>query len=339
MSIMKLLVLGGTHFAGRAVVEAALATGLEVTTLNRGLSGITFDGVTQLVADRTDPAALRAALGNAEWDAVIDTWSGAPAVIATSCQLLAGRVGHFGYVSSVSVVSWPVPVGADEQAPMVDGDPDSDDASDYAAAKRGAELAVLRTFGDRALLARAGLILGPYENIGRLPWWLRRAERGGRVLAPGDPARSLQYIDVRDLAAWLVSAARRQVGGAFNAISPPGHTTMGELLDEVARVAGALDAELVWVPQKLILDAGISPWMELPIWVPQDEEFAGFMSVDVSAAHAAGLSCRPVRDTVTGTWAWLQAEGDPKQRPDRPSVGLDPAKEREVLAALTGGPA
>ena len=334
---MKLLVLGGTHFVGRAVVEAALAAGVEVTTLNRGLSGITFDGVTELVADRTDPGALGAALANAEWDAVIDTWSGAPAVIAASCQLLAGRVGYIGYVSSLSVVSWPVPVDADEKAPLVDGDPDSEDASDYAAAKRGAELAVLRTFGDQALLARAGLILGPYENIGRLPWWLRRVERGGRVLAPGDPARPLQYIDVRDLAAWLVSAAARQVGGAFNAISPPGHTTMGELLAETVRVASAPGAELVWVPQSQVLDVGISPWMELPIWVPQDEEFAGFMSVNVSAAHAAGLSCRPVQDTVAGTWAWLRAEGDPAPRPDRPSVGLDPAKEREVLAVLTGG--
>jgi 2'-hydroxyisoflavone reductase len=332
---MRLLVLGGTHFVGRAIVENALAQGIDVTTLNRGHSWIPGADVPTLVADRTDPAALRAAIGGAEWDAVIDTWSGAPRVISSSCELLARRTGYFGYVSTLSVYADPMPHGADECAPVVDGDPDSDDGSHYPAAKRGAELAVQRVFGAGALLARPGLILGPYENVGRLPWWLRRIERGGRVLAPGDPDRTVRFVDVRDLAEWMILAARRHLSGAFNVLNAPGHATMGELLDSAVRATGS-DAELVWAPEDLILGSGISPWTELPIWLPQGEPLD---SVDASAVAAAGFRGRPVWDTVTDTWTWLQAEGDPRPRPDRPSHGLDPAKERQVLDALTGGPA
>ncbi|WP_433246193.1 NAD-dependent epimerase/dehydratase family protein [Streptosporangium sp. CA-135522] len=327
---MRVLVLGGTHFVGRAVVETALMRGDEVTTLNRGTSGPAAIGVDAILVDRTDPEALRRALGAHEWDAVIDTWSGAPRVIGDSCGLLAGRAGHYGYVSSRSVYGWPMPSGVDERAQLVDGDPDDDAVEDYAVAKRGGELAVLRAFGDRALLARAGLVLGPYEDIGRLPWWLRRIQRGGRVLAPGDPTRPLQYIDARDLAAWMLAAAERGVGGAFNAVSHPGHTTMGELLDTAVKVIGS-DAELVWTAPEVIAEAGISPWTELPIWVPDDAEYGGMHNGDVSAVHDAGLTCRPVQETVADTWTWLQAEGDPRLRSDRPQVGLDPVKEKRVL--------
>lgn len=328
---VRVLVLGGTHHVGRAVVEAALARGDEVTTLNRGLSGPVAAGVCPLVADRMDPGAVRAAVGGREWDAVVDTWSGAPRVVQEACALLAGRVGHYGYVSSRSVYRWPIPVGADEGAPLVGGDPGAGGDVAYAEAKRGGELAAVEAFGDGALLARAGLILGPYEVVGRLPWWLRRVERGGRVLAPGDPGRPLQFIDARDLAGWLLAAAERGVGGAFNTVSRSGHSTMGELLGEVVRVTGSA-AELVWVAAEVIADAGVSPWTELPIWVPRDAEYDGLHSGDVSAAFAAGLACRPVRETVADTWAWLLAEGDPAPGPVR--HGLDPVKERRLLEAL-----
>ncbi|MEU1877809.1 NAD-dependent epimerase/dehydratase family protein [Streptosporangium sp. NPDC020072] len=335
---MRLLVLGGTHFVGRAVVEEAVRRGDEVTIVNRGRSPLPPEtagaGVETLVADRTDREALRAALDGREWDAVVDTWSGAPKVVAEACGLLDGRVGHYGYVSSRSVHSWPIPPGADESAQVVESDPDSESADDYAEAKRGGELAVLRVFGERALLARAGLVIGPYENIGRLPWWLRRVERGGRVLAPGRPGRPLQYIDARDIAIWMLGAAQRGVGGAFNTVSHPGHATMGELLDEIIRVTGS-DAELVWTPAEVIEEAGIAAWTELPVWLPEGGEEDGLHDGDVSAAHEAGLVCRPLRETVADTWEWLKVEGDPALRADRPSVGLDPAKEAKVLDGLT----
>jgi 2'-hydroxyisoflavone reductase len=330
---MRLLVLGGTHHVGRAVVETALARGDEVTTLHRGVSGRSAAGARELRADRTDLTALRAALGDASFDAVIDTWSGAPLAVSEAAGLLAGRAGHYGYVSSRSVYRWPIPPGVDESAPVVDGNPAGPASADYAAAKRGGELAAIGAFGDRALLARAGLILGPYEQVGRMPWWLRRLERGGDVLAPGPPGRPLQYIDCRDLAEWLLISADRGLGGAFNTVSKPGHATMESLLNAATEVTGAR-ARLVWAPPAVIEAAGIEPWTELPIWVPPTGEYAGLHDGDVRAAYAAGLVCRPVAETVGDTWSWLQAEGDPPAAPGRPANGLDPDRERQVLARL-----
>jgi nucleoside-diphosphate-sugar epimerase len=329
---MKLLVLGGTHHVGRAVVETALARGDDVTTLTRGVSGPSASGALALHGDRTDPAVLRAALGDATWDAVIDTWSGAPAAVRDSAGLLRDRAGHYGYVSSRSVYTWPIPAGLDESAPVVDGDPADTGNEDYAAAKRGGELAAVEAFGDRALLARAGLILGPYEIVGRMPWWLGRIERGGDVLAPGPPGRPLQFIDCRDLAAWMLSAADRGIGGAFNAVSQPGHATMACLLGAAVSVTGSR-ARLVWADPEVIEAAGIEAWTELPIWVPPTGEAAGLHDGNVAAAYATGLACRPVAETIEATWQWIQAEGYP---PARPGTGLDPAKERQVLDSVRG---
>lgn len=315
---------------GRAVVETALARQDEVTTLNRGQSGVQATGAEHLVADRTDPDALRAALYGREWDAVIDTWSGAPRVVLDACHVLAGRAGHYGYVSSRSVYQSPVRPGLDENAPLVDGKASDPDNLDYAAAKRGGELAALEVFGDQALLARAGLILGPYEQVGRMPWWLRRIERGGPTLAPGPEDQPLQYIDARDLAIWMLSMAERGLGGAYNTVSLSGHTTMGGLLETAIEVTGS-DAQLVWLSPEAIEQAGIGAWTELPIWISPDDEDSGMHSGDVSAAYQTGLTCRPVRKTIADTWAWMQSEGEPAAPTNRPAVGLDPEKERQAL--------
>jgi nucleoside-diphosphate-sugar epimerase len=330
---MRLLVLGGTHHVGRAVVEAALARGDDVTTVNRGVSGTDVPGVQARHADRSDPAQLRAALGDDTWDAVIDTWSREPRVVSDSASLLSGRVGHYGYVSSRSVYKWPMPAGADESAPVVDGAASSEQADDYAAAKRGGELAVLEHFAGPSVIARAGLILGPYELVGRMPWWLRRIERGGDVLAPGPREMPIQYIDGRDLAAWLLHAADERLSGTFNAVSRPGHATMGSLLDAALAATGS-DARLVWTDPEAIEAAGIQPWIELPVWVPPVGEDAAIHDGDVSAIFAAGLMCRPVTQTVADTWRWLQDEGDPPVREGGLKHGLDPDREREVLAGL-----
>ncbi|HEX3925806.1 MAG TPA: NAD-dependent epimerase/dehydratase family protein [Streptosporangiaceae bacterium] len=330
---MRLLVLGGTHHVGRAVVETALARGDDVTTLNRGMTGHQPPGAQARHADRTDPAALRAALGDDTWDAVVDTWSREPRVVADAAGLLAGRAGHYGYVSSLSVYSEPLAPGADESAPVVDADPASADRDDYAAAKRGGELAAIEAFGDRALLARAGLIIGPYEGVGRMPWWLGRMARGGDVLAPGPQDQPVQVIDCRDLAAWLLSAADQGVGGAFNTVCRRGHVTMGSLLEACRDVTGS-GARLVWVEPEVIVAAGIEPWIQLPIWLPPTSEYAGLHDSDVSAAYAAGLACRPVEETIAATWRWLQDEGFPP--PGRIEHGLDPGVERQVLADVAG---
>lgn len=317
-------------------METALARGDEVTTVTRGVSGPSAAGARQLHADRTDPEQLRTALGRDTWDAVIDTWSGAPRVVLASARLLDGRAGHYGYVSTRSVYQWPIAVGADESAPLVEGDPESDSSGDYSTAKRGGELAAEQVFGERALLARPGLILGPYEIVGRMPWWLRRIERGGDVLAPGPAEMPLQYIDCRDLAAWMLTAADRGIGGEFNTVSKPGQATMRSLL-EAAKAATGSDARLVWVAPEVIEAAGIEGWIQLPVWLPPEGEAAGLHTGNVSKAYAAGLTCRPVTETVADTWAWLQAEGDPPVRPGGLVHGLDPDREREVLATVAPG--
>ncbi len=330
---MRLLVLGGTHHVGRATVEEALAKGWQVTTLTRGVSGPSAAGTDQRHADRTDPAALAAALGEDEWDLVVDTWSDAPSVVLTAAALLRDRAAHYAYVSSRSVYAWPIPSGADETAPLVDADPHSEDGADYAAAKRGGELAALEGFGDRVLLARAGLILGPYELVGRMPFWLGRLGRGGPVPVPGPPDRPLQYVDGRDLGAWLLDAGARGVAGAFNVVSRPGHATMGELVAAMVHVSGD-QAEPVWLTPDEVAAAEVEPWSELPIWLPPTGELAALHDGDVSAALREGLRCRPVTETVADTWAWLQRDGFPTS--PRDGIGFDDAAEARLLAAARG---
>lgn len=324
---MRLLVLGGTRFVGRAVVDDALARGWEVTALHRGLTGTLPAGVRTIHADRTSEAALTAALGDAAWDAAVDTWAGAPAVAGLAARVLRGRVGRYGYVSSLSVYVWGSHL--DESSPVVAGDPAATDG-DYAALKRGAELAVLAAFPG-AVLARAGLILGPHEDIGRLPWWLGRIARGGPVVAPGRPDRPLQYVDARDLARWLLDNLAGDLAGPVDVVSRSGHATTRDLLQACIDVTGS-DARLVWVDEDTLAAAGAEPWTHLPCWVPERGESAGFLESNTALAAATGLRCRPVADTVADTWAWLRADGLPAQRPDRPVHGLPPEIEARLLA-------
>ncbi|GGP17072.1 reductase [Nonomuraea glycinis] len=319
--------LGGTEFVGRAFVEEALAGGHDVTVFNRGTHQPPA-GVTGLRGDRSAAGGL-VALERGEWDVVIDTWSWAPSAVRDAASLLAGRAGHYVYVSSRSVYAQPVSYGADESAPVVAASAD-DGEGGYAEMKAGAELAATAAFGDRALLARAGLILGPYENIGRLPWWLSRIARGGPVLAPEPAELGLQYVDARDLALWCLDAAGRGLGGAYDVVSPPGFTTMGRLLEACVKVTGS-DAELRWTDFEAILAAGVRPWTDLPIWLVGEDH--GFMhGGDTSKVVAAGLRCRPVEETVADTWEWLRGiGGQAPMRADRPAVGLDPAVEAELL--------
>ncbi|MFJ8075788.1 NAD-dependent epimerase/dehydratase family protein [Streptomyces sp. NPDC096176] len=331
---MKLLILGGTEFAGRAVAESALARGWDVTVFHRGRHAAP-DGVTTRIGDRTaeDGGGL-ATLADGVWDLVVDTWSGAPSAVRDTAQLLEQRVGRYVYVSSCSVYVWPPAAGYDESAPVVEGSPGAGDVP-YAEAKRGGELAVLDAIGeDRSLLVRSGLILGPWENIGRLPWWLGRIARGGEVLAPGPRETPLQFVDVRDLADWTLDAAEAGLSGPYNLTSEPGHTTMGELLEACVAVTGSA-GRLTWTPAEAILAAGVAPWSDLPIWIPQSDPAHGALHrAGVGRALAAGLRCRPAMDTVKDTWAWLTSiGGTAPQRPDRPPVGLAP----EVEVKLLGG--
>lgn len=324
---MRLLVLGGTRFVGRALVTAGLERGWDVTALNRGLTGSLPDGAARLTADRTQPGALTAALDGTTWDLAVDTWAEAPRVAQLAARALAGRVGHVGYVSSVSAYVERRPPGGDETWPVVDADPAAE-ATEYPRDKRGGELAVLESFPD-ALLARPGMILGPYEDIGRLPWWLTRVARGGRVVAPGRPERPIQCVDARDLAAFLLDRLTAGAHGPVDVVCPSGQVTTQSLLTAVVEATGG-DAELVWVPQDAVADVGAEPWVQLPCWLPEGGEYDGFMESDTTRAQDAGLRCRPIEDTVRDTWAWLQREPMTEFR----GHGLPPELEQALLARV-----
>ncbi|WP_433128902.1 NAD-dependent epimerase/dehydratase family protein [Micromonospora sp. CA-240977] len=314
---MRVLVLGGTRFVGRAIAAAAVDRGWQVTVFHRGVSGTPPAGARSVFGDRSTGGV--AAIADQPWDVVVDTWDGSPEAVRDAADVLRDTAGRYVYVSSRSVYRQPLPGGLDEDAPLVapgDG---------YGGDKLAAEHAVRDVYGMRALVARAGLVLGPHEHPTRLVWWLRRVARGGDVLAPGPPYLPLQYIDVRDLAGWLLDTARDAVSGTFNAVSRPGHTTMAELL-EACREATGSAARLRWAEPETILAAGVQPWSELPIWIPDGSPVRGLHETNTDRAHAAGLRCRPVVQTVADTWAWLRST------PDVPNIGgLNPARESALL--------
>ncbi len=228
--------------------------------------------------------------------------------------------------------AWPPAIGAAEDAPTVAADPGAG-ATDYAADKRGTELAVDAAFGERRIHARAGLILGPHEDVGRLPWWLLRMHRGGPVLAPGTPDQPLQLIDARDLAGWLLGAWEAGHRGVFNAVSRRGHATMGSLLEACREVTGSTPSSC-GCRRRTCSPPGIEPWTELPIWMAPGTEGDALHHGDVERAYSAGLRARPIEETVGDTWTWLQRLGlQPSQRTDRPPVGLSPEREQALLAS------
>ncbi|GAB2571964.1 reductase [Paractinoplanes abujensis] len=315
-----MLILGGSGFVGRSVADEAVRRGYDVTVFNRGRRAAPA-GVSALTGDRLGDLS---ALEPGTWDAVVDTWSAQGEAVRRTAQLLSGRAGHYAYVSSRSVYAGTEPARA-EDAPLVGVEDEG-----YAGDKLRGELGAA-AFDGPVLLGRAGLILGPYEDIGRLPWWLNRLARGGPTLAPGPRELGLQYIDVRDLAVFLLDAALSRTAGAFDLVSVPGHTTMGELLDTANEVTGGR-ARLRWVEPAVIAAAGIEPWSQLPIYLPPGELHTFLHEGDVSKAYGQGLVCRPVRETVADTWAWMRGlPGAVPQRADRPRVGLDPAVEARVL--------
>jgi 2'-hydroxyisoflavone reductase len=331
---MKVLVLGGTRFVGRAIVADAIDRGFDVTVVSRGESGPPPAEVSWVRADRTAPDALQPLAASA-WDAVIDTWDGAADVVARSAALLARAASWYGYVSSRSVYRWPIPPGSDESAPLIDPETDTG----YAADKRGAEIAIEAYFAGRYLLARAGLIVGPYEDTGRLTWWLQRAAAGGWMVAPEPADLPWQLLDARDLASFMLSAATDQTTGAYNVVCPRSDGITTKRLVEACAAATDSRVQLRWVPAALLARAGIEPWNDLPGWSPPNSEAAALHDGDVSAALAAGLACRPIEATVADTWAWLQTLPPNARRP--PQTGLSrrglTAEQEQSIWWLTAG--
>jgi len=330
---MRLLVLGGTVFLGRAVVEEALAHDDEVTIFTRGRTNPElFPDVERLHGDRDGDLA---ALADREWDAVIDTSGYVPRVVGASARLLAPDAGHYTFVSSISVYD-DFSTGATEESPLatVEDETTEDVQEHYGALKALSERAVEESFRGRSLFARAGLLVGPHDPTDRFTYWVRRVADGGDVLAPGSPDKPVQFIDVRDLAGWLLRSAERGLAGPFNVTGPVPPVTFGELLETCRRVSGS-DARLVWVDDQFLLDRGVGQWQELPLWVA-DASLLGLHRADVSRALEAGLVFRPLAKTVRDTLAWATS-AKAQARPRKPGVqlppaGIDRAKEAELLA-------
>ena len=314
---MRIVVLGGTKFLGRAAVGAARAAGHELTLVNRGQTNPElFPEIEQIHLDLS--GGLDALKGR-RWDAAIDL---DPTQLPRHTRRRAEtlEVGHYVFVSTISVYSEPSePI--DESSPVLDPpepEPEEFDPELYGGLKVGSERAVLDALGDRAAIVRAGLVVGPNDPTDRFTYWPRRLADGGRVLAPGSPAQPLQLIDARDLGAFLVRLAEDRIPGILNATGPAEPLTLGTAL---ARMAPG--ADLVWVDDETLLEAGVGPWMELPLWLPGDES-AGLMRVDISRALAAGIKFRPLEETARDTLAWSRAAG-----PQRPTLSRE--KERELL--------
>ena len=290
----RILVLGGTSFLGRAIVERALSDGHEVTLFNRGVTnpGL-YPEAEHLKGDRSSDLS---ALEGRAFDLVIDVACYDPADAARSVSCLKDSTGRYVFVSTVSVYERHDTVEAQkEDAPVLPVRPDQDAGERYGANKAAAEEIVRDAFGDGALIGRPGLIVGPYDKTDRFTYWPRRLAHGGRVLAPESPDYVVQFIDVRDLGSFLLRAGVGGLSGTFNLVGPP--MSLGGLL-ESCRVP-EVPAELVYVPGSALVAAGVEQWMGLPLWIAE-EGWEAANTVDGSAAVAAGLSFRPLRETVEG---------------------------------------
>ncbi len=326
---MRLLILGGTHFLGRHLTAEALARGHSVSLFHRGKTGADlFPEAEHLIGDRDGNLE---ALSGREWDAVIDTCGFVPRIARASAEKLAGAVGHYTFISTISVYpGFPETPHIDESSPVGKlDDPTIEEVTNesYGPLKALCEQAVQAIFPEHTLGVRPGLIVGPYDPTDRFTYWPQRVARGGEVLAPGRADFPVQFIDARDLAAWTLTMTEQGQTGTFNATGPDRTLTMGEVLDESKRASGS-DAAFTWVPDAFLTQAGAESWVEVPLWAPEAEA-PGLSNVNCARAYAAGLTFRPLAETVRDTLTWAATRPQDYQM----RAGLAPEKEAEILAA------
>ena len=328
---MKILIIGGTRFLGRHLVQSARARGHEVMLFNRGLTNPDlFPDVETILGDREKDFSEFLCH---EWDAVIDTCGYVPRVVRLSASALEGCVDRYVFISSISVYPGFSKVGIDESDPvakMEDETVEEITGETYGPLKALCEQTVQEVFGDdRSLIIRPGLIVGPYDPTDRFTYWPVRVARGGDVLAPESPEAPVQIIDVRDLSDFIIKLIEENASGTFNVTGPDYALTIGEMLETSKRVSDS-DAKFHWASAEFLSRHEVAPWSDMPVWIPNTEEDAGFSRVDVSKAIRAGLTFRPLEDTVRDTLEWAQT-----RRSDRGwSAGMSAEREAQVLAAL-----
>jgi 2'-hydroxyisoflavone reductase len=324
---MRILILGGTVFVGKAITDAALAAGHDVTQLNRGKSSTPDPRVSTILGDRGDEATLAKARG--PWDAVIDTSGYLPQVVRKSARALRDLTGRYCFVSSISAYAGDSFAEDGPLAPALDHEPEAMTMERYGALKGMCEAAVRAELGEDALIVRPGLIVGPNDPTDRFTYWPVRVARGGRVAAPGRASRTVQFIDARDLARWMVALVERGPAGTYNATGPAAPIAMEKIL-HACREVSASDAAFDWIDEEFLHANNIAPWKDMPLWIPEtDPHAAAFMAIPIQRARATGLVFRPLEETIADTLAWERTR--PADRTWK--AGLDPSREAGLLDA------
>lgn len=326
---MKILIIGGTRFVGRHLVNSARARGHEVTLFNRGQSNPNLFGqVKKIRGDREKD--LDQLTG--PWDAVIDTCGYFPRIVRMSAEALKDKVKRYVFISSISVYSDFSKIGINESdsvGKIEDESIEEITGGTYGPLKALCENAVQDVFGIDSLIIRPGLIVGPHDTTDRFTYWPVRVARGGHVLAPDRPDVLIQIIDVRDLADFIIELVAQNISGIFNATGPDHPLSFGTLLD-TCKLISASDAKFKWASLDFLTQNNVAPWSDMPAWLPDHGEDAGFARVDISKAVNAGLKFLSLEDTVRDTLTW--ASERPQDHEWR--AGLRAEREKELLGLL-----
>lgn len=328
---LNILILGGTGFLGPHTIRAALARGHRMTLFNRGKTNPhLFPELEKLVGDRDGDLQ---ALEGRRWDAVIDTSGYVPRLVRDSATLLAGNCDQYAFISSISVYTSFAEPGIDEDAPLGKLDDESVEevtGETYGPLKVLCERAAIQAMAGRTTIIRPGLIVGPGDTTDRFTYWPVRVAAGGEVLAPGEPDGPMQIIDVRDLANWTVHCLEQRIRGIYNAVSPAGAHSMGDLM-LACKAASGSEAYFTWVNADFLEQQGVAGWSDLPAWVAPSGDYAGFGQINVERATERGLTHRKLRTTAGDTLEWWEAL--PEERRSEMKVGLSREREQEVLTA------
>jgi 2'-hydroxyisoflavone reductase len=338
---LKILILGGTGFTGPVQVKYALARGHKVTVFNRGKThpGELPEGVEQLIGDRN--TGQLDALKGRKWDVVIDNPTMLPKWVHDAAEILKGNVDRYVFISTISVYADNSKPGMDESAPVAkyEGADAMKETRDtvvaskftlYGPLKALSEKEVEKWFPGKSLIIRPGLIVGPGDESDRFTYWPVRIERGGEVLAPGDPSDPVQFIDARDLAEWTIRMVEQEATGVYNATGPAAPLTIKGMLDGIKSALGS-QATFTWIPADFREKEKVSPWSDMPVWVPPTGEDAGLGMISIKRALDKGLTFRPLAVTARDTLAWFKSQ--PKERQEKLKAGITPEREKEVLAA------
>jgi len=336
---LRILILGGTGFTGPHQVRYALARGHSVTLFNRGRRPQDWPGaVEELTGDRE--TGDLGALAGRDWDVCIDNPTSVPAWVRDVGGILQGKVGQYVFISTLSVYADSATPGQDEDArtAVYEGADVMQETRDslranmalYGPMKAACEAEARKWFPDTSTIIRPGLIVGPGDETDRFTYWPLRIARGGDVLAPGDGSDPVQIIDARDLAEWTIRMAEARAFGSYNAMGPNYAMSMAAMLHGIQAVTTA-GARLHWVPVDFLREQGVSPWGDMPAWVPGSGDSAGFARHSNARAIQAGLSFRPLATTASDTLAWFAAQ--PAERQASLRAGIKPEREAEVLAA------